>query len=87
MADLLAIRLHASSVTISRCYEDVYVNTIFPHTAGLLNRLLAKCFSLTYGLDDFNSAVNRHLFSLGSLSLSFIFVRFLASMTHSGCSD
>ena len=69
MADLLAIRLHASSVTISRCYEDVYVNTIFPHTAGLLNRLIARCFSLTYGLDDFNSAINRHLFSLGSLSL------------------
>ena len=70
MADPLVIRLHAFSVTISRCYEGVYVNKIFPYIARLLNCLPAKCFSLTYGLDGFKSAINRHFLSLGSLSLS-----------------
>ena len=28
-------RLHDFSVTIPRCYKDVYVNSIFPHTAKL----------------------------------------------------
>ena len=28
-------RLHQFSVTIPRCYYDVYVNSFFPHTAGL----------------------------------------------------
>ena len=32
-------RLHDFSVTIPRCYKDVYVNSFFPHTAGLWNSL------------------------------------------------
>ena len=33
-------RLHDFSVTISRCYKDVYVNNFFPPTGMLLNSLL-----------------------------------------------
>ena len=32
-------RLHDFSVTIRRCYEDVYFNSFFPHTARLWNFL------------------------------------------------
>ena len=32
-------RLHYFSVTIRRCYKDVYVNSFFPHTARLWNSL------------------------------------------------
>ena len=32
-------RLHDFSVTIPRCYKDVYVNSFFPHTARLWNSL------------------------------------------------
>ena len=32
-------RLHDFSVTIPRCYEDVYVNSFFPRTAKLSNSL------------------------------------------------
>ena len=28
-------KLHDFSVIIPRCYKDVYVNSFFPHTAGL----------------------------------------------------
>ena len=89
MADPPVIRLHAFSVTISGCYEDVYVNKIFPYIARFLNCLPAKCFSLTYGLDGFKSTVNRHFLSMGSLSLLFLAVFFpfsCNSMPHSGCS-
>ena len=41
-------RLHDSSVTISRCYQDVYVDSLFPHTARLWHSLLIECFPLTY---------------------------------------
>ena len=37
-------RLHDFSVTIPRCYKDVYVNSFFPHTARLWNSLPIKCF-------------------------------------------
>ena len=32
-------KLHEYSVTIPRCYKDVYVNSFFPRTAGLCNSL------------------------------------------------
>ena len=41
-------RLHDFSVTILRCYKDVYVNSFFPHTARLWNSLPIECFPLTY---------------------------------------
>ena len=40
-------RLHDFSVTIPRCYKDVYVNSSFPHTARLCNSLPTECFPLT----------------------------------------
>ena len=53
-------RLHDFSVTIPRCYKDVYVNSFFPRTARLWNSLLMKCFHLTYDLSRFMSRINRH---------------------------
>ena len=43
-------RLHDFSVTILRCYKDVYVNSFFPRTA---NSLPVECFPLTCNLNDF----------------------------------
>ena len=42
--------LHDFSVTIRRCYKDVYVNSFFPWTAKLWDSLPIECFSLTYNL-------------------------------------
>ena len=36
-------RLHDFSVTIPRCYKDVYVNSFFPRTARLCNSLPIEC--------------------------------------------
>ena len=47
-------RLHNFSVTVPKCYKDVYVNNFFPRTAGLRNSLFIKCFPLTYDLNGFN---------------------------------
>ena len=58
--------LHDFSVTIPRCYKDVYVNSFFPCTARLLNSLLIECFPLTYGLNGFKPRINRHLLTAGS---------------------
>ena len=46
-------RFHHFSVTIPRCYKDIYVNSFFPLTANLLNSLPIKCFPLTYDLSGF----------------------------------
>ena len=54
------------SVTICRCYKDVYVNSFFPRTARLWNSLPIECFFLTYDLNDFNSRINRRLLTVGS---------------------
>ena len=43
-------RLDDFSVTITRCYKDVYVNSFFPRTARLWNSLPIECFPLTYDL-------------------------------------
>ena len=40
-------RLHDFSVTIPRCYKDVYFNSFFPHTVRLWDSLLIECFPLT----------------------------------------
>ena len=58
-------RLHDFSVTIPRCYKDVYVNSFFPRTAKLLNYLPIECFPLTYDFSGFKSIINRHLLTLG----------------------
>ena len=54
-------RLHDFSVTIPRCYKDVYVNSLFPRTAKLWNSLPIECFPLTYDLSGFKSRINRQL--------------------------
>ena len=59
-------RLHDFSVTISRYYKDVYVNSFFPLTAGLWNSLAIECFPLTYNLNCFKSRINRHLLNVCS---------------------
>ena len=60
-------RLHDFSVTIPRCYKDVYVNSFFPRTARLWNSLPIECFLWTYNLNGFKSRINRHLLTIGSL--------------------
>ena len=59
-------RLHDFSVTIPRCYKDVYVNSFFPRTARLWNSVPIECFTLTYDLSGFKSRINRYLLSVGS---------------------
>ena len=54
-------RLHDFSVTIPRCYKDVYVNSFFPRTARLWSSLPIQCFSLTCNLNGFQSRINRYL--------------------------
>ena len=61
-----AIRaLHDFSVTLPRCYKDVYANSFFPRTARLWNSPTIECFPLTYNLNAFKSIINKHL-TLGS---------------------
>ena len=59
-------RFHDFSVSIPRCYKDVYVNSFFPRTARLWNSLPIECFPLTYDLSGFKSRINRHLLTVGS---------------------
>ena len=59
-------RLHVFSVTIPRCYKDVYVNSFVPCTAKLWNSLPIECFPLTYDLSGFKSRINRHLSTVDS---------------------
>ena len=59
-------RLHDFSVTIPRCYKNVYANSIFPRTARLWNSLPIECFPLTYNLNGLKSRFNRHLLPAGS---------------------
>ena len=66
-------RLHDLSVTISRCYKDVYVNSFFPCTARLWNYLPIECFPLTYDLNGFKSRINRHLLTVGSFQRDFLY--------------
>ena len=59
-------KLHDFSVTIPRCYKDVYVNSFFPRTAKLWNSLPIECFPLTYDLSGFKFRIKRHLLTVGS---------------------
>ena len=67
-------RLHDFSVTIPRCYKDVYLNSFFPRTAGLWSSLPIECFPLTYHLKGFKSRINRHLLAVSSLKKDFLYV-------------
>ena len=59
-------RLHDFSVTIPRCYKDVYGNSFFPHIARPWNSLPIECFPLNYDLNGFKSRFNKHLLTVGS---------------------
>ena len=59
-------RFHDFSVTIPRCYKDVYVNSFFTCTARPWNFLPIECFCLTYNQDRFKSIINLHLLTVGS---------------------
>ena len=59
-------RLHFFSVSIPRCYKDVYVNSFFLRTARPWNSLPIECFPLTYDLSGFTSRINRYLLTVGS---------------------
>ena len=52
--------------TISRCYENVSVNSFFPRLARPWNSLPVEWFPLTYDLNSFKCGVNWRLLSLGS---------------------
>ena len=83
--------LHDFSVTIPRCYKDVYVNSLFPHIARLWNSLLIECFPLIYDLSGFKSRISRHLFNCRPFLNRFpVCCSFCASFScnsipHSGC--
>ena len=59
-------RLHDFSVTIPRCYKDVYDISFFPHIGRLWNSLPIECFPLIYDLNGFQSRINSHLLTVGS---------------------
>ena len=59
-------KLHDFSVTIPRCYKDVYVNSFFPRTARLWNSLPIECSPITYDLSGFKSRIKRHILAVGS---------------------
>ena len=59
-------RVHDFSVTIPRCYKDIYVNSSLACTARLWNSLPIECFPFTYDLNGFKSRINRHLLTVGS---------------------
>ena len=59
-------RLHDFSVTIPRCYKNVYVNSFCRRTARLWNSLLIECFPLTFDLNGFISRIKRLLLTVGS---------------------
>ena len=61
MSACYADRLHDFSVTIPRCYKDLYVNSFFPHRARLWNSLPIECFPLTYDFSGFKTRINRYL--------------------------
>ena len=62
---LYSDRLHDFSVTIPRCYKDVYVKSFFPRTARLWNFLPIECFPLACDRNGFWSRINRHLLTIG----------------------
>ena len=59
-------RLHDFSVTIPRCYKDVYVNSFFSRTARLWNSTPIECFPLNYDFSGLKSRINRHHLTVGS---------------------
>ena len=59
-------KLHDFSITIPRCYKNVYVNSFFSCTARLWISLPIECFPLTYNLNDFKSRIKGQLLTVAS---------------------
>ena len=59
-------RLYDFSVSIPRCYMDVYVNDFILCT-WLWNSVVIECFPLTFDLSGCKSRINKHLLTVGSL--------------------
>ena len=57
---------HNFSVTIRRCYKDVYANNFFPRATKLWNSQPIECFPLTCDLSDFTSRINKHFVTMVS---------------------
>ena len=66
-------RLHDFSVTIPRCYKDVYVNSFFPRMAKLWNSQPIECFPLIYDISGFKSRISRHPLTVGSFQTDFLY--------------
>ena len=54
-------RFRDFSVTIPRCYKNVYVNSFFPNISRLWNSLPIECFPVNYDLKTLKSRINKHL--------------------------
>ena len=65
-------RLHDFSVTIPRCYKDVYINSFFPCTVRLWSSLPIECFPLAYDLNGIKSRISRHILTLGCVQTDFL---------------
>ena len=59
--------LHDFSATISRYHKDVYVSSFFSRTARLWKLLPIESFPSTYDLNGFQSRINKHQLTVGSL--------------------
>ena len=79
---LLYYRLYDFSFTISRCYEDVYINKFFPSIARLWNSLPVECFPLTYDPNGFKSRINRRLSTVGSFQIHFLYASIFCVLNH-----
>ena len=66
-------RLHNFSITIPRCYKDVYVKSFFPCMGRLWNLLPVECSSLTYGLSGFEFRTNTWLLTVDSFWTDFFY--------------
>lgn len=64
-------RLGDISISIPRCYQDVYMNSFSLCKARLSSSSPAVCFPLTEDLNKFKSKVNRHLLFLGFFQMFF----------------
>ena len=69
-------RYHDFSVSILRCYKDVYVNSLFPRRARIWSSLSVECFPLIYDLISFS-----HHLSLDSFKTIFHVCCFLFLVT------
>ena len=59
-------RLHDSSVTIPRCYKEVYVNSFFARSAKLWILLPIECYPWTYDVSGFKYRIDSHLLTVAS---------------------